>query len=126
VVPAAEHYGLGVIPWSPLQGGLLGGVIKKSEDGHRRNNRSEELERHRAAIQGFEDLADQLGHTAGQLALAWLLHQPVVTAPIIGPRTADQLTSALPTVDISLDASVLAQLDELFPGHRPAPEDYAW
>ncbi|WP_375424685.1 aldo/keto reductase [uncultured Friedmanniella sp.] len=126
VIPAAEQYGLGLIPWSPLQGGLLGGVIKKIEEGNRRNDRSEELERNRDAIQGFEDLAVELGHSAAELALAWLLHQPVVTAPIIGPRTPDQLDSALGTVEIQLDASTLARLDELFPGHKPAPEDYAW
>jgi aryl-alcohol dehydrogenase-like predicted oxidoreductase len=126
VIPAAEHYGLGLIPWSPLQGGLLGGVIKKIEEGSRRNDRSEELEKNRDAIQGFEDLATQLGHTAGELALAWLLAQPVVTAPIIGPRTPDQLDSALKTVEISLDDATLRRLDELFPGHKTAPEDYAW
>jgi aryl-alcohol dehydrogenase-like predicted oxidoreductase len=126
VIPAAEHYGLGVIPWSPLQGGLLGGVIKKIEEGSRRNDRSEELERHRDAIQGFEDLAAELGHTAAEVGLAWLLHQPVVTAPIIGPRTPEQLDSALASLDVELDAAALARLDELFPGHKPAPEDYAW
>jgi aryl-alcohol dehydrogenase-like predicted oxidoreductase len=126
VVPAAEHYGLGLIPWSPLQGGLLGGVIKKTEEGDRRLGRPEELERNRAAIQGFEDLAAELGHAPAELGLAWLLHQPVVTAPIIGPRTREQLDSALPAVGISLDDATLHRLDELFPGHRPAPEDYAW
>ncbi|MCW2811998.1 MAG: aldo/keto reductase [Friedmanniella sp.] len=126
VIPAAEHYGLGLIPWSPLQGGLLGGVIKKIEEGSRRNDRSEELEKNRDAIQGFENLADDLGVTAAELGLAWLLHQPVVTAPIIGPRTPDQLDSALKTVDLKLDTATLGKLDELFPGHKPAPEDYAW
>jgi aryl-alcohol dehydrogenase-like predicted oxidoreductase len=126
VIPAAEHYGLGLIPWSPLQGGLLGGVIKKSEEGDRRNARSEELEANRDAIQAFEDLAADLGHAPAELGLAWLLHQPVVTAPIIGPRTPEQLDSALKTVDITLDEATLSRLDELFPGHRPAPEDYAW
>jgi aryl-alcohol dehydrogenase-like predicted oxidoreductase len=126
VIPAAEQYGLGLIPWSPLQGGLLGGVIKKIEEGQRRNSRSEELEKNRTAIQGLEDLADELGHSAAEVSLAWLLHQPVVTAPIIGPRTPEQLDSALSTVEVELDAATLARLDELFPGHRPAPEDYAW
>jgi aryl-alcohol dehydrogenase-like predicted oxidoreductase len=126
VIPAAEQYGLGLIPWSPLQGGLLGGVIKKIEEGQRRNSRSEELEKNRTAIQGLEDLADELGHSAAEVSLAWLLHQPVVTAPIIGPRTPEQLDSALNTVEVELDAATLARLDVLFPGHRPAPEDYAW
>ena len=71
-------------------------------------------------------LAAELGHEPAELGLAWLLHQPAVTAPIIGPRTADQLTSALNALDIKLDRSVLGRLDELFPGHKTAPEDYAW
>ena len=126
VLPAAEFYGLGVIPWSPLQGGLLGGVIKKEGEGKRRNDRAEELEANRSAIEGYEALADELGTGPGTLALAWLLHQKAVTAPIIGPRLPEQLDSALASVDLKLDQSTLDKLDELFPGHKPAPEDYAW
>jgi aryl-alcohol dehydrogenase-like predicted oxidoreductase len=128
VVPAAQHYGLGIIPWSPLQGGLLGGVIKKQVEGGRRveDRAAQRLAEHREAIQAYEDLADELGQGPGTLALAWLLHQPAVTAPIIGPRTADQLTTALDAVDVALDQATLDRLDKIFPGHRPAPEDYAW
>ena len=60
------------------------------------------------------------------MALAWLLHQPAVTAPIIGPRTAEQLDAAIRSLDVRLDDAALARLDEIFPGHKPAPEDYAW
>ncbi|MBA8793696.1 aryl-alcohol dehydrogenase-like predicted oxidoreductase [Friedmanniella endophytica] len=126
LIPAAEFYGLGIIPWSPLQGGLLGGVLKKEAEGLRRNDRSEELERNRAAIEGYEQLADDLGVGAGTLGLAWLLHQRSVTAPIIGPRTPDQLDTALAAVDLKLEQSTLDKLDELFPGRKPSPEDYAW
>ncbi len=126
VLPAAEFYGLGVIPWSPLQGGLLGGVIRKEGEGKRRNDRAEELERNRPALEAYEDLADQLGTGPGTLALAWLLHQKAVTAPIIGPRVSDQLDTALAAVELKLDQSTLDKLDEIFPGHKPAPEDYAW
>ncbi len=126
VIPAAESYGLGIIPWSPLQGGLLGGVLKKTVQEGRRIHRSDELERNRDAIEAYEHLAAELGHEPAELGLAWLLHQPAVTAPIVGPRTADQLTSALNALDIKLDRSVLGRLDELFPGHKTAPEDYAW
>ena len=127
VIPAAEFYGLGIIPWSPLQGGLLGGVIRKEGDGGaRRLDRAEELERNRPALEAYEALADALGTGPGTLGLAWLLHQKAVTAPIIGPRTPDQLDTALAAVDLKLDQSTLDKLDEIFPGHKPAPEDYAW
>ncbi|GAB3397355.1 aldo/keto reductase [Humibacter soli] len=128
VIPAAQHYGLGIIPWSPLQGGLLGGVIKAQSDTARRNEgrSAESIESHRSQLEAYEALADELGATPAQLALAWLLHQPAVTGPITGPRTADQLDGILGSLDVKLDAQVLARLDELFPGYKTAPEDYAW
>jgi len=128
VIPAAEHYGLVIIPWSPLHGGLLGGVIRKQNEGVRRlEGRSKEtLENHRDQIQAYEDLAADLGTEPGDLALAWLLSRPAVTAPIIGPRIADQLDSAVRAVELNLDDATLAKLDEIFPGHKTAPEDYAW
>jgi NDP-hexose C3-ketoreductase / dTDP-4-oxo-2-deoxy-alpha-D-pentos-2-ene 2,3-reductase len=128
VVPAAEHYGLGIIPWSPLQGGLLGGVIKKENTGVRRleGRAAESLAQHRDAIQAYEDLAEEIGAEPGTLALAWLLTRPAVAAPIIGPRTDDQLDTALSAVELEVSAETLRRLDEIFPGRKTAPEDYAW
>ncbi len=128
VAPAAEHHGLGIIPWSPLQGGLLGGVIKKTEQGVRRleGRAAESLAAHRDAIEGYEKLAEEIGTEPATLGLGWLLTRPAVTAPIIGPRTREQLDSALPAVDLELDEDQLQRLDELFPGRKTAPEDYAW
>jgi aryl-alcohol dehydrogenase-like predicted oxidoreductase len=128
VLPSAEYHGLGVIPWSPLHGGLLGGVIRKTEEGRRRTTgrAAEALEENRAQIQEFEDFCDKLGQAPGTVALAWLLHQPAVTAPIVGPRTDAQFASALDALDVKLSAEELARLDEIFPGHKTAPEDYAW
>jgi aryl-alcohol dehydrogenase-like predicted oxidoreductase len=128
VLPAAQHYGLGVIPWSPLHGGLLGGVLRKERDGKRRleGRASETLQQHHAQIEEYEDFAAELGHEPGDVALAWLLHQPAVTAPIVGPRTQEQLDAALRALDVELDDKALTRLDEIFPGHRTAPEDYAW
>ncbi len=128
VVPAAEHYGLGIIPWSPLHGGLLGGVIKKENTGVRRleGRAAQSLAEHRDELQAYEDLAEEVGAEPGTLGLAWLLTRPAVTAPIIGPRTRDQLDSALPALELSLSPEHLRRLDEIFPGHRTAPEDYAW
>ncbi|WIB64989.1 aldo/keto reductase [Curtobacterium sp. MCBD17_040] len=127
-LPAARTYGLGMIPWSPLQGGLLGGVIEKTEEGSRRleGRAKEALEANRPAIEQYEAFAKEIGHAPGELALAWLLHQPGVTAPITGPRTMQQLESAVASVDIHLDQAALDRLDEIFPGHKTSPEDYAW
>ncbi|MEW1914026.1 aldo/keto reductase [Kitasatospora sp. NPDC085895] len=128
VLPAARHYGLGLIPWSPLHGGLLGGVLRKEREGVRRasGRSAETLEKHRGQIAAYEDLAAELGHEPGDVALAWLLSREGVTAPIVGPRTLDQLHAANRALDVALDAKALERLDEIFPGHRAAPEDYAW
>ena len=128
VIPAAENYGLGLLPWSPLQGGLLGGVLKKDRQGVRRleGRAAEGLKGHRDQIQAFEDFADELGHEPGDVALAWLLHQPAVAAPIVGPRTQDQLDASLRALDVTLDDAALQRLDDIFPGYRTAPENYAW
>ena len=128
VIPAAQHYGLGIMPWSPLQGGLLGGMLEKDREGGRRaeGRVADQLEKRRPQIQAFEDFAAELGHEPGDVALAWLLHQPAVTAPIVGPRTQEQLDAAIRALDVSLDPDGLARLDEIFPGYKTAPEDYAW
>ena len=104
VIPACRHYGLGLIPWSPLDGGLLGGALEK-----------------------YEQLCREIGHPPGEVALAWLLHNPIVTAPIIGPRTLEQLESAVRAASIQLDAETLQKLDAIFPGPGgEAPMAYAW
>ena len=128
VLPAAQHYGLGIIPWSPLQGGLLGGVLRKEREGVRRleGQAATYLLANRDKIQAYEDLAAELGHEPGDVALAWLLHQPGVTGPIVGPRIQEQLDSAIRAVDITLDEKALTRLDEIFPGYKTAPEQYAW
>jgi aryl-alcohol dehydrogenase-like predicted oxidoreductase len=124
VIPAAEHYGLGIIPWSPLAGGLLGGVLGKNEG--KRRQQAEAIERHRPQLEQFESFAAELGHQPGDVALAWILAQPAVTAPIIGPRTMEQLNAAERALGVQLDDKALSRLDEIFPGHKTAPEDYAW
>ncbi|MFJ7149484.1 aldo/keto reductase [Streptomyces sp. NPDC100445] len=130
VIPAAQDYGLGVIPWSPLHGGLLGGVLKKEVQGGRRGSgrASDTLgdPAARARIQAYEDLLDKHGLEPGEVALAWLLTRPGVTGPIVGPRTAEQLASALRAVELELNEDVLSGLDEIFPGPGPSPEAFAW
>ncbi|MDQ6874895.1 MAG: aldo/keto reductase [Actinomycetota bacterium] len=129
VLPACQDYGLGVIPWSPLQGGLLGGVIRKENEGKRRleGRAKDALEEHRPAIEAYEEFCADLGEEPANVGLAWLLAQPGVTGPIIGPRTMDQLDGALRTLELDLDEKALARLDEIFPGPGgAAPEAYAW
>jgi aryl-alcohol dehydrogenase-like predicted oxidoreductase len=128
LLPAAKHYGLGVIPWSPLYGGLLGGVLRKESAGVRRTQgRAKDfLEGHRDQIQSYEDLCDDIGIAPATVALAWLLAQDGVTGPIIGPRTIEQLDDALAALEVTLDEKTLTRLDEIWPGPKTAPEDYAW
>ncbi|MFF3317502.1 aldo/keto reductase [Streptomyces sp. NPDC003035] len=130
VVPAAQDYGLGVIPWSPLHGGLLGGVIRKETSGGRRaSGRTAEAladSAVRAQVQAYEELLDKHGLEPGEAALAWLLTRPGVTGPIVGPRTAEQLRSALRALELELSDEVLSGLDEIFPGPGPSPEAFAW
>ena len=128
VIPACRHYGLGLIPWSPLDGGLLGGALEKLETGRRKGEEFEKrVTENRDKLEKYEDLCREIGHPPGEVALAWLLHNPVVTAPIIGPRMIEQLDSAVRAAAIQLDAEVLQKLDEIFPGPGgEAPKGYAW
>jgi aryl-alcohol dehydrogenase-like predicted oxidoreductase len=128
VLPACEHYGLGVIPWSPLHGGMLGGVLAKIESGRRASEQTRKrLEQHRDRVEAYETFCRELGEQPADVALAWLLHQPAVTGPIIGPRTVEQLDGALRALEIQLDDKALHRLDEIWPGPGgAAPEAYAW
>ena len=128
VLPAAEAYGIGVIPWSPLGGGLLGGALRKVTEGRRGAERvQQQVERHRDQLEAWEGLCEELGEEPADVALAWLLHQPAVTAPIIGPRTPEQFEGSLRALEITLDQEVLDRLDKIFPGPGgSAPEAYAW
>jgi aryl-alcohol dehydrogenase-like predicted oxidoreductase len=132
VIPAAQAYGLGVIPWSPLNGGLLGGVLRKERDGGASRSvsgRSAEVladPTQRARIQAYEDLCEKAGLEPGDVGLAWLLTRPGVTGPIVGPRTQAQLDSALRAVKVELSEEFLAGLEEIFPGPGPSPEAFAW
>jgi aryl-alcohol dehydrogenase-like predicted oxidoreductase len=128
VLPACRDYGLGVIPWSPLSGGLLGGVLQKIEGGRRASERTQKaLNKRRDQIESYEKFCADLGEEPANVALAWLLHQEGVTAPIIGPRNVEQLDSSLRALEVRLDDDAMARLAEIFPGPgKPAPEAYAW
>jgi aryl-alcohol dehydrogenase-like predicted oxidoreductase len=128
VLPAAQAYGIGVLPWSPLAGGLLGGALKKVTEGRRGAERVTKLvERNRDQLEAWEGLCGELGEEPADVALAWLLHQDAVTAPIIGPRTVEQFTGSLRAFEIALEQETLDRLDKVFPGPGgAAPEAYAW
>ena len=128
VVPACEQYGIGLIPWSPLGMGLLGGILRKQKEGRSADDRIQGLlAEKRSQVEAYEAFCDELGAEPAHVGLAWLLAQPAVTAPIVGPRTAEQLTSALPALELTLGEAELARLDEIWPGPGgPAPEAYAW
>jgi NDP-hexose C3-ketoreductase / dTDP-4-oxo-2-deoxy-alpha-D-pentos-2-ene 2,3-reductase len=133
VVPAAIQYGLGIIPWSPLHGGLLSGALRKQREGtgsrSGEGRSADSLEANREAVEAYEKLAAELGVDPADLALAWLLSRPGVTAPIVGPRTLEQLDNSLRALDVTLDDEALTRLDELFPPigkGGPGPEAWAW
>lgn len=128
VLPVCEAYGLGVIPWSPLASGLLGGILQKQDQGRRAGEGVQKtLEKNRAKIEAYEAFCKEMGEQPADVGIAWLLNNPIVTAPIIGPRTLDQLTGSLRALEIKLSADALKRLDEIFPGPGgAAPEAYAW
>ncbi|MFF2851776.1 aldo/keto reductase [Streptomyces sp. NPDC058001] len=132
VIPAAEEYGLGVVPWSPLHQGLLGGALRKERENSGSRTKGGRSAAGladpavRARVQAYEDLLEKHGLEPGEVALAWLLTRPGITGPIVGPRTEEHLASALRAVDLELSEELLASLDEIFPGPGPAPEAFAW
>jgi aryl-alcohol dehydrogenase-like predicted oxidoreductase len=128
VLPAAQYHGLGILPWSPLNGGLLGGILRKGDSAVRgKGDRAAEyIERHPDRVQKYEAFCDNLGEQPANVALAWLLHQPAVTAPVIGARTVEQIEGPVRALDIKLDDDALRALDEIFPGPGVSPEAYAW
>jgi aryl-alcohol dehydrogenase-like predicted oxidoreductase len=129
VLPACERYGLGVIPWSPLAGGLLGGSGRRgSAERARRESdwAKKDREKHGAALEQYQAFCRELGKEPADVALAWLLTRPAVTSPIIGPRTLEQLDTALGALEVRLDETALSRIEEIFPGYKPSPEVFAW
>jgi aryl-alcohol dehydrogenase-like predicted oxidoreductase len=128
VLPACEYYGLGVIPWSPLASGMLAGALQKAAEGRRAEAGVQAMiDANRSKLERYETLCRDLGEHPADIALAWLLSRPAVTAPIIGPRTIEQLDDSLRALEINLSSETLAKLDEIFPGPGgPGPEAWAW
>ena len=128
VIPACRDYGLGLIPWSPLAGGLLGGTLGKVKTGRRaEKDRVQDAKKFASQLSQYEKFCKQMGEKPADVAVAWLLTNPVVTAPIIGPRTMEQLTGSLRVLKIKFSKAEMAKLDEIWPGPGgEAPEAFAW
>jgi aryl-alcohol dehydrogenase-like predicted oxidoreductase len=137
VLPTAQRYGMGVIPWSPLAGGWLSGRYRLGED-LPQSHRAERIpgrydmslpanQRKLEAADALAKLADEAGITLIELALAFVIRHPAVTAAIIGPRTMDQLESQLTAAEVELSDDVLDRIDEIVaPGVNVNPDDAGW
>lgn len=127
VLPSAMHHGIGVVAWSPLAGGLLGGNALRPEYGSRSSHETTAIEQRRSQLESYAALCSDVGESESNIGLAWLLANPALTAPIIGPRTLGQLENALRSVEIIINEETNRELDSIFPGPgKPAPEAYAW
>ena len=137
VLPTCRHYGMGVIPWSPLAGGWLSGRYRKGQDAPESSRASRLPSRYDLSlpanqkklevVDALARLAEEAGHTLIELALAFVIRHPAVTAAIIGPRTMEQLESQLSAVDVTLSDDVLDSIDELVPpGTNVNDQDAGW
>lgn len=132
VLPAAIDLGIGILPYSPLHFPALSGALCKQREGSTGRavmHAADRVEPHRAAIEEYEKLCAELGEQPTTVAFAWLLSRPGVTAPILGPRTPEQLDEAVAALRTELSTETMARLDELFPpigNGRPGPEAWAW
>ena len=126
VLPACREYGLGFLPYSPLAGGLLAGAAEKPRRTGRYREIKEDIVKQRKQIQAYEAFCRELGEKPAVVALAWLLHQPAVTAPLVGPRTVEQIEDSLRALECTLTGQLLKRLDSIWPGPGQAPEAYAW
>ena len=128
VIPACKAMGMGLIPWSPLGGGILCGVLEGQKEGRRtREPLLKSIDKLRPQLESYEKLCKEVGHAPADVALAWVISNPVVTAPIVGPRTLEQLEANVNASAIKLSEEILNKLNEIWPGPgNQAPEAYAW
>jgi aryl-alcohol dehydrogenase-like predicted oxidoreductase len=126
LVPALRHLGIGLIPYSPLHAGLLAGVLDAARDGRLPTETQRRVDAHRDQLEAYERLCQDLGETPADVALAWLLRNPVVSTAIVGATTLEELRSDLGALTVQLHAEVMERLDQIWPGPGEAPQAYAW
>ena len=127
VLPAARSLGIGVLAYSPMAGGLLGGRALNPEAGSRSAQSQSAVDAHRDQLVAFAELCKELGEGEATVALAWIMANPALTSVVVGPRTCEQVGSALRAAELQLDDSMMAKLNDIFPGPGgAAPEAYAW
>jgi aryl-alcohol dehydrogenase-like predicted oxidoreductase len=138
VLPAAQTLGIGLLVWSPLNRGMLGGILARERDGRLPANfngtsasgptrgSARLLDEYRDRLERYENLCAGMDLTPARVALAWLLSRPGVTSSIVGAANTEELDDTLHCLEVQLDDKALAELDSIFPGYRTAPEDYAW
>ncbi len=126
VLPACRHFGVGVIAWSPLAGGLL--ASPSNQAAGRRNSPQSQQDRtqHVPTLKAFMQFCDEINTQPSTVALSWVLHQNGVTSVAIGPATQAQLDNAIQVSEFILSEAHLAELDSIFPPCGEAPEAYAW
>jgi aryl-alcohol dehydrogenase-like predicted oxidoreductase len=125
VIPASRHLGIGLIPYSPLHAGLLTGALKAADEGRLSTEQQDRVTAHRDQLQAYEDLCRDIGAPAN-VALAWLLRNPAVSATIMGAMTIEELHANLGALTVHLSDDVLQRLDQIWPGPGEAPKAYAW
>ena len=127
LIPALRRLGIGLIPYSPLHAGLLAGVLEAATEGHISDDSMQHrIEAHRDQLAAYEGLCRELGAKPADVALAWLLRNPVVSTAIVGATTSEELRSNLGALSVQLDDEVVERLDRIWPGPGEAPQAYAW
>ncbi len=127
VIPVCRALGIGILPYGPLRGGILAGGTEGATVGRRASEGAHKLfEQHKTQIEAYEGLCREIGLEPAHVAQAWLLQQPGVTAPILGPRTVEQLEHSVRSAEVKLTDDVKQRLDAIWPGPGQAPESYAW
>ena len=126
LVPALRYLGIGLIPYSPLHAGLLAGVLDAANQGRVASETQQRIDDHREQLEAYEALCRDVHAKPADVALAWLLRNPVVSTAIVGATTIEELRSDLGALSVHMDAEVMARLDQIWPGPGEAPQAYAW
>jgi aryl-alcohol dehydrogenase-like predicted oxidoreductase len=126
LIPALRHLGIGLIPYSPLHAGLLAGVLDAAGQGRVAGEAQHRIDAHRDQLEAYEGLCRDLDAKPADVALAWLLRNPVVSTAIVGATTIEELRSDLGALSVHVDAEVMERLDQIWPGPGEAPQAYAW